>query len=418
MKNWFDYVKDVSLAKYTADSVGCYLGLVSAQQIKAIHATGQKICGTFYEGMSGLQSQLSNIEGQLNQVSGHLYQINGQLQGVNQRLSLILDEARTSNVLQQNIAELLRIPDSQKQRQHHVELGLKFLKNALRDADLYQDALQELLAAEKLMASDYFVLHRIGLIYLYAPELGNLEQALDYFTRAAKYAAIESDPSASRLSNILGKKANTRFDQQPDPSAGDVSALAAESYHHAGTALYALGRFEDAAKMAEKAVKYHAGEGKYHFYLAKYQARNGKIDSAVAHLEKAVELIPAMALATIGDYDLNQLQPILEVLEKANDNITAQLNTGIQRLESWMADNAQAGETEVPQVIANAKTISKTGDYTQKQGFLAKLFFTMIPCCQFCLHIQKRWPLWTRRLSDKSASRFIWQNPWNWPSLI
>jgi tetratricopeptide (TPR) repeat protein len=375
VKNWFDYVKDVSLAKYTADSVGCYLGLVSGQQIKAIHATGQKICGAFYEGMSGLQSQLSNVEGQLEQVSGQLYQISGQLQGVNQRLSLILDEVRTSNILQQNIAELLRIPDSQKQRQHHVELGLKFLKNALRDADLYQDALQELLAAEKLMASDYFVLHRIGLIYLYSPELGDIEKALDYFTRAAKYAAIESDPGASRLSNILGKKANTRFDQQPDPSAGDVSALAAESYHHASTALYALGRFEDAAKMAEKAVKYHAKEGKYHFYLAKYQARNGKIDSAVAHLEKAVELIPALALATIGDYDLNQLQPILEVLEKVNDNITAQLNAGIQRLEKWMAGNAQAAETEVPQVIANAKNISKTGDYTQKQGFLAKLFF-------------------------------------------
>lgn len=375
VKNWFDYVKDVSLAKYTAASVGCYLGLVSGQQIKAIHATGQKICGAFYEGMSGLQSQLSNVEGQLNQVSGQLYQISGQLQGVNQRLSLILDEARTSNVLQQNIAELLRIPDSQKQRQHHVELGLKFLKNALRDADLYQDALQELLAAEKLMTSDYFVLHRIGLIYLYAPELGNLEQALDYFTRAAKYAAIESDPGASRLSNILGKKANTRFDQQPDPSAGDVSALAAESYHHAGTAVYALGRFEDAAKMAEKAVKYQAGDGKYLFYLAKYQARIGKSDSAVAHLEKAIELIPALALATIGDYDLNQLQPILEVLEKANDNITVQLNAGIQRLEKWMAGNAQAAETEVPQVIANANNISKTGDYTQKQGVLTKLDF-------------------------------------------
>jgi len=25
--------------------------------------------------------------------------------------------------------------------------------------------------------------------------------------------------------------------------------------------------------------------------------------------------------------------------------------------------------------------------------------------CQFCLHIQKRWPLWTRRLSDKSAPK-------------
>jgi len=192
------------------------------------------------KGCQAFKAQLSNVEGQLEQVSGQLYQISGQLQGVNQRLSLILDEVRTSNILQQNIAELLRIPDSQKQRQHHVELGLKFLKNALRDADLYQDALQELLAAEKLMASDYFVLHRIGLIYLIRLNWEILKKALDYFTRAANTRPSKAIRALPAWSNILGKKANTRFDQQPDPSAGDVSALAAESYHHASTALYAL----------------------------------------------------------------------------------------------------------------------------------------------------------------------------------
>ncbi len=82
---------------------------------------------------------------------------------------MILDEAKTSHLLQENIAELLRIPDSQKQRQHHIEMGLKFLKNALKDEDLYRDALQELLEAEKLMPYDYFVLHRIGMIHLVCP---------------------------------------------------------------------------------------------------------------------------------------------------------------------------------------------------------------------------------------------------------
>jgi len=72
-------------------------------------------------------------------------------------------------------------------------------------------ALNELLEAEKLMHADYFVLHRIGMIYLYVPELANLENALAYFTRAGKYAAVESDPKAARLSNILNKHVKILF---------------------------------------------------------------------------------------------------------------------------------------------------------------------------------------------------------------
>jgi tetratricopeptide (TPR) repeat protein len=373
VENWFDYVKNVSLAKYTADSVGRYMEQVSDDQINAIHSTGRRICGAFYEGFSGLQSQLGSVQDQLDQVTGQLHQVRIQLQGVNQRLGLLLDEAKTSNILQQNIAELLRIPDSQKQRQHHIELGLKFLKNALRDEDLYKDALRELLEAEKLMPTDYFVLHRIGMIYLYVPVLGNLEKALDYFVRAAKYAFMESHPDAARLSNILNKNVNTCFAQQAEPSSGDVSALAAESYHEAGTVLYTMGRFEEAVKMVEKAVKCQPGEGKYYFFIAKYLTRLGKPDSAVPQLQKAIELVPEIALATIGDFDLNRSQITLDLLETLNNSVNSQLTCGIQRLEKWSEANSRAGDTDVPEWITSARESLKEGTYSQKRELLAKL---------------------------------------------
>jgi len=116
-------------------------------------------------------------------------------------------------------------------------------------------------------------------------------------------------------------------------------------------------------------VKYHAKEGKYHFYLAKYQAVTAKIDSAVAHLEKAVELIPALALATIGDYDLNQLQPILEVLEKVNDNITAQLNAVSSGLKSGWRVTRKPPRAEVPQVIPMPKTFPRPAITRESRGF-------------------------------------------------
>ena len=293
--SWFSYVKNTSLAKYTADSVGRYIQQASADQISAIDSTGRRICGALYSGFADLQEGLEKVT--------------KELQGVNQRLDLVLDEARTSNLLQENMAELLRIPDSQKQRQHHIEMALKFLKNALKDEDLYQDALRELLEAEKLMPSDYFILHRIGMIYLYVPALGNLEKALDYFARAGKYALVESHPDAARLSNILNKKVTKLFADQAEAASADLSVLAAESYFQGATTLYALSRFDEAAKIAEKAVKCQPNEAKYHFFFAKYLTRSGNSEAAVSQLEKATELVPEMALAAIGDFDLNQSSP-------------------------------------------------------------------------------------------------------------
>jgi len=78
-------------------------------------------------------------------------------------------------------------------------MGLKFLKKRPARGGSVSRCASGIIGGEKFDGIGLFFLHRIGLIYLYAPELGNLETALDYFTRAAKICAIESDPDASRL---------------------------------------------------------------------------------------------------------------------------------------------------------------------------------------------------------------------------
>ena len=363
-ENWFSYVKNVSLAKYAADSVGRYIQETSADQIQAIDATGKKICGELYTGFSALEKQLSLVSGQLTEISDSL-------QGIDSRLGLLVDEAKTSNLLLENVAELLRIPESQKQRQHHIEMGLKFLKNALKDEDLYQDALTELLDAEKLMPSDYFVLHRIGMIYFFVPVLGNLEKAAEYFTRAGKYAAVESDPNAARLSNILNKRVNKKFGEQEDSSFHEIAEMAAESYLQAGAALYALGRFEEAAKMAEKAVKQQPEEPKHRFFSAKYLTRAGKHDAAVSNLQKAVELVPAMALAAVGDFDLNKAQPILDLLNHLDAEVSGQLQRNIKTLRDWPQNGYR--HREVQQLATDSQDSLEKINYAGKISLLAKL---------------------------------------------
>ena len=183
--SYLDYSKDTSLVKYGADTIGMFINQASKEQVKAINQLGQAIG----RGMNVLSNQMSDI--------------NKTLVFLNRNMDIQVEQQKLSNLLLQNIAELLRVPDSEKERQHSIELGIKFFVNASKDEDLYSDALDELLKAESLMKQDYFVLHRIGCIYLYVNKYINPEKALDYFLRAAKYASVESDPKALSLANIL-----------------------------------------------------------------------------------------------------------------------------------------------------------------------------------------------------------------------
>ena len=186
--SYLDYVRDANLVKYGADTVGNYISQASKEQVDAINQAGKAI-GI---GMNALSSQLSGI--------------NSQLTFLNRNLDIVIEQQKLSNLLLQNIAELLRVPDSEKERQLSIELGIKFFVNAEKDPDLYTDSLEAFLKAESLMKQDYFVLHRIGYIYLFVEKYLNPEKALDYFLRAAKYASVESDPNAMRLFNALLNK--------------------------------------------------------------------------------------------------------------------------------------------------------------------------------------------------------------------
>lgn len=183
--SYLDYAKDVSLARYGAEVVGQYINQASKVQVEAINKLGQAMG----QGMNVLSKQMSEI--------------NQNLQFLNRNMDLQIEQQKLTNLLLENIAELLRVPDVEKQRQHCIELGIKFLVKAQQDPDLYDDALEELLKAEALMRQDYFVLHRIGLIYLSTQKHINPEKALDYFIRAAKYASVETDEEILEYFNSL-----------------------------------------------------------------------------------------------------------------------------------------------------------------------------------------------------------------------
>jgi len=317
LAHWTNYVNDATIAKYQVDAVGSFVEQASREQIQAIDDASRRVSGTLEIGFAAVTGGLEAVADEmqalgreqattnhlLDVTNTQLAEVNESLYRIDQRLSLMVEEQRIGNVLQENIAQLLRIPDSQKQRQHHLEMGLKFFKNARKDSDLYHDALKELLSAEALLLGDYFVLHRLGMLYLYASPVLDLTKAAEYLTKAGKYAAVESDPEAIRLGNVLQKSIGSRFAAQAEPSATDISLVAADSYHQAAAAQYALGNFPEAAKLIQKAVTLDPEADTHRLFKAKYLAAAGQPGQALEAL-KTLPTTTALVNAAMSDLDL------------------------------------------------------------------------------------------------------------------
>ncbi len=245
-ERWINYLQDASLAKYTADSIGYFVQRTSRDQIAAADAAAREVCGNIQQGVARVGGGLLAVADELRVLQGEqqetnrllqlthefhsetnwqLSEANKLLRAIDQRNGLVLEEARTASLLLRNIAQVLRIPESQKQRQLHIELGLKFLNNGRFDADLYRDSLREFLAAESLMPSDYFVLQRVGMLYLFAPPVVDLPKAVDYFTRAGKYAVVEANRGAARFPTLLPRSLDLDSPEQTNETAASNSRM-------------------------------------------------------------------------------------------------------------------------------------------------------------------------------------------------
>lgn len=394
------YVKDASLVKYGADTIGQYINQASYEQVNAINQLGQKIG----RGLNILSNQMS--------------QVNENLVFLNKNIDIQIEQQKLSNLLLQNIVDLLRLPDSEKERRHSIELGIKFFIKAQNDEDLYADALEELLKAESLMKQDYFVLHRIGCIYLYVEKFIDPEKALDYFLKAAKYAIVDDNVNTDMLysaldgnkiglnNNIVSnvnvylndvgifynailalvkevtelsiREAKVILDTVPSIIKEDVTRdeaeslkyafeqdgakieiiesvdasntkstnidsqsgnfLAADSFEKAAFASYVIGNIENAVTYQEKSLKLKYTPQNA-FMLAKYLVRNGNIEMAINTLDDAINKMPELVLAVFSELDLANSPEILKLVEQKNDEINVKINKFIDKVKSTQSSS-------------------------------------------------------------------------------
>lgn len=298
----------------------------SEQQIHAIQQSTNAICGTYESGIEMISDHLQELSYGIDELRSELNKLSSMLDW---KLSLIIEQQRMTNILLGNIALLLRIPDIQKERQYHIKQGVKFLKNAFLDADFYDDALKNFLKAVTIENSDFFALHRIGLIYMYSPKHMDLNKSEEYFRKAAKYAVAEINSSASLTTKYLVADTDTDF-SNIQSSNNSIKVQAAESFMFGGRICYIQGKFGEAADLAGSSFSIVPNMVEAGFTKVKALSANNKNTEAATVLETVIRKDRYFSIKTISDLDLIQKPEILKVLEEmrkeAFDNATKLLS--------------------------------------------------------------------------------------------
>ncbi len=230
------------------------------------------------------------------------------------RLSLMIEEQRLTNQLLGNIAQLLRIPDSQKQRVYHIEQGLKYLKNAILEgtnSTFYTDALEGFQEAEKIERKDFITLSRIGFIYLYSQTHLNIPLAEEYFLKSAREAFAEANASGTTASNYFAPQGNLPqiYSQSP------FHAATAEAYLYASRACYLQQKINEASDLAGKAYNLIPEFVEAGFEQAKYLAASNRETEAAMVLHTVIDKDRYFSRKTLLDADLLTKQPILNLLD-------------------------------------------------------------------------------------------------------
>lgn len=295
------------------------------QQI--ISKNSSEIQETIRTGTAEQVEAINNVCGQIEITNSHLLSIDDNITGLRGEIcsmasmldwktSKIIEELRIANQLLGSIVQLLRIPDSQKQRVYHIEKGLKYLMNAFIEDDVnssfYIDALEELKKAENIERKDFITLNRIGQVHLYSKKYTDFAEAASYFLKSARESFAEANVKGTTASNNLLPNG---YEVTVDKTNLYLAATA-ESYLYAGRAFYLQRNLDKATEYAGKAFELVPEFLQAGFEQAKYLTANGEEDKAVGVLKQVIAGDRNFSIKTLLDEDLISKKGVTQLLER------------------------------------------------------------------------------------------------------
>lgn len=346
------------------------LNAASAEQKQAF----QQVCGTLDDGFREVSQHLQEINSNISELRSEISVMAAMLDW---KLSLMIEEQRLTNQLLGQVVQLLRIPDSQKQRAYHIEQGLKYLKNALRegiDSTFYEDALEGFRAAERIERKDYITLNRIGQIHLYSRQHMNIPVAEEYFLKSAREAFAEDNASdtptvppwvgmvkqflavGDKMNAIMSVRKATGlglqeakdlvesggYASQATRTSSQHTVATAEAYLYAGRACYLQQKLPQAAAHASNAYRLAPEFVEAGFEQAKYLAANSQDDEAAAILQDVIRKDRYFAVKTLSDADLASKKPVLKLLGDFHAKAVTQAKQEFSRCQDIISSDSKA----------------------------------------------------------------------------
>ncbi len=329
------YIRDIdSIVSQNRNELQTTIQNASAEQTKAI----QQVCGSLNDGFAEVSSHLKNINSNISELRGEISEMAAMLDW---RLSMLIEEQRLTNQLLGHIAQILRIPDSQKQRVYYIEQGLKYLKNAYLEginSPFFIDAMEGFIEAEKIEKKDYITLNRIGQIYLYSQKYLNIPLAQEYFLKSAREAMVEANAGGTTVSNHFTPSGNQPLIYSQNP----FTAAQAEAYLYASRTCYLQQKYSEAIELAGKAYQLIPEFVEAGFEQAKYLAANNQENEAAQVLETVINKDRLFSIKTLNDKDLASKPQILKLLERLQQSVISIANKELQECTNSMCSNSKA----------------------------------------------------------------------------
>jgi tetratricopeptide (TPR) repeat protein len=306
-----DYVNQIDLSvRETGSNNAAISKIISYEIQQSINASGQNTEEAILRSSDSIRESIEIGFSDLNNAIGIGF-------------SIMLETQRITNILLEEVKDLLRISDRQKDRIYFIEEGMKFFlaggKKPLTH-EYYSKALDKFKKSLAIEEDDFFSHYYIGFIQLYTPKNLNYSFAEKSFKKAAYFLVVEAEVGGTNVSRNI-KRSSVNFWLE-----------AKKAYLHAAHACYKQGKMSEAVLLAEEAGKSYPDSADSYFMQSKYLLLDNKIEKAVIILEKAIRQNPNCYVYAGGDEDLGKEPQIIFLLERFFDTL---MNEVIAKLNFW-----------------------------------------------------------------------------------
>ncbi len=374
---------------------------ISSDIINGITESTKEICGTLSNGFSYLAE--TNTKG-FNQISSDLNQIDDSINQLGNILhwgfSETIEQIRTSNILLGNIGVLLKIPDTQKESEAHIREGMKFFKNAMFNRKRYSDALENFLLAEKNAKTNYYLLQKIGLIYLYSKDHLNIKLSLQYFLKAADYSLDETYDNSAKTINYLNYDVSQSFKNQASTIL-NIKTQTSYSFLFAARCYYILKDYHSAVKYASKAYNLTPSLLEAGYDKAKYLSVINEVDKSIAILDIIINKDKFITLKVLNDVDLIGKKKVQDFLKTIKTNAKNEL---IKKLSEF------SNEIQTPKLRDILKSVN---NYLLKEDYLNFRTGLAILSSKHNFYIPKLIPIDKRRYLYHQKYLDVYTSPLN-----